>query len=122
MFPSQVGTPSDASHVRRSFRPVVEGAGLNPGEWTPRERSRLAPDAAPLVAVDTGRYSRRRLKETQVTQMSRPIMCAKCDGAGFAALIGPLYVKCRRCKGEGEIDSFGARVWWLIRVLLSQKG
>jgi integrase len=37
VFPSQVGTPSDASHVRRSFRRVVEAAGLNPGEWTPRE-------------------------------------------------------------------------------------
>ena len=37
MFPSQVETPSDASHVRRSFRRVVEAAGLNPGEWTPRE-------------------------------------------------------------------------------------
>jgi integrase len=31
VFPSQVGTPSDASHVRRSFRRVVEAAGLNPG-------------------------------------------------------------------------------------------
>jgi integrase len=37
VFPSQVGTPSDASHIRRSFRRVVEAAGLNPGEWTPRE-------------------------------------------------------------------------------------
>jgi integrase len=37
VFPSQVGTPSDASHIRRSFRRVVETAGLNPGEWTPRE-------------------------------------------------------------------------------------
>jgi integrase len=30
-------TPSDASHVRRSFRRVVQAAGLDPGEWTPRE-------------------------------------------------------------------------------------
>jgi integrase len=37
VFPSQVGTPSDASHIRRSFRRVVQAAGLNPGEWTPRE-------------------------------------------------------------------------------------
>jgi integrase len=37
VFPSRVGTPSDASHVRRSFRRVVEAAGLNPGQWTPRE-------------------------------------------------------------------------------------
>jgi integrase len=37
VFPSQVGTPPDASHIRRSFRRVVEAAGLNSGEWTPRE-------------------------------------------------------------------------------------
>jgi len=37
VFPSRVGTPSDASHVRRSFRRVVEAAGLDPAEWTPRE-------------------------------------------------------------------------------------
>lgn len=37
VFPSRVGTPSDPSHVRRSFRRVVLAAGLDPGEWTPRE-------------------------------------------------------------------------------------
>jgi integrase len=37
VFPSQVGTPADASHVRRSFRRVVAAAGLNPDDWTPRE-------------------------------------------------------------------------------------
>jgi integrase len=34
---SSLPEPSDASHIRRSFRRVVEVAGLNPGEWTPRE-------------------------------------------------------------------------------------
>ena len=37
MFPSQAGTPADASHVRRSFRKVTATAGLDPSEWTPRE-------------------------------------------------------------------------------------
>jgi integrase len=37
VFPSQVGTPADASHVRRSFRRVVEAAGLDSRKWTPRE-------------------------------------------------------------------------------------
>lgn len=37
VFPSRVGTPADASHVRRSFRKVVAAAGLTSGEWTPRE-------------------------------------------------------------------------------------
>jgi integrase len=37
VFPSQVGTPADASHVRRSFRKVAEAAGLDPNDWTPCE-------------------------------------------------------------------------------------
>jgi integrase len=37
VFPSRVGTPADASHVRRSFRKVVAAAGLDPHDWTPRE-------------------------------------------------------------------------------------
>ena len=37
VFPSRVGTPADASHVRRAFRRVVAAAGLDPQEWTPRE-------------------------------------------------------------------------------------
>ncbi len=37
VFPSQVGTRADASHIRRSFRKVVAAAGLDPGEWAPRE-------------------------------------------------------------------------------------
>jgi hypothetical protein len=34
VYPSRVGTPADASHVRRSFRRVVEAAGLDPAEWS----------------------------------------------------------------------------------------
>jgi integrase len=37
VFPSRVGTPWDASHVRREFRKVAEAAGLDPSVWTPRE-------------------------------------------------------------------------------------
>jgi integrase len=37
VFPSRVGTPADASHVRRSFCKVVAAAGLDSHEWTPRE-------------------------------------------------------------------------------------
>jgi integrase len=37
VFPSRVGTPADASHIRRSFRKVAEAAGLDSREWTPRE-------------------------------------------------------------------------------------
>jgi integrase len=37
VFPSRVGTPADASHIRRSFRKVVAAAGLDSHDWTPRE-------------------------------------------------------------------------------------
>ena len=38
VFASKVGTPLDASHVRRDFRRAIRGIdGLNPAGWTPRE-------------------------------------------------------------------------------------
>jgi integrase len=38
VFASKVGTPLDASHVRRDFRLAIKGVdGLDPAEWTPRE-------------------------------------------------------------------------------------
>jgi integrase len=37
VFASKVGTPLDAANVRRAFRRVVKGAGLDPADWTPRE-------------------------------------------------------------------------------------
>jgi integrase len=36
VFTSKVGTPLDASHVRRVFKDVCEAAGLG-RDWTPRE-------------------------------------------------------------------------------------
>jgi integrase len=36
VFASLVGTPLDASHVRRVFRPITKNAGLGEN-WTPRE-------------------------------------------------------------------------------------
>jgi integrase len=37
VFASRVGTELNPSNVRRAFRRVVAAAGLDPGEWTPRE-------------------------------------------------------------------------------------
>lgn len=37
MFSSAVGTELDAANVRRAFRKVVEKAGLEAKDWTPRE-------------------------------------------------------------------------------------
>ncbi len=37
VFASKVGTELDAHNVRRSFRAVLEKAGLDPKDWTPRE-------------------------------------------------------------------------------------
>jgi integrase len=36
VFASAVGTPLDASHVRRAFKRICEDAGIGP-DWTPRE-------------------------------------------------------------------------------------
>ncbi|MBC3194149.1 site-specific integrase [Pseudonocardia sp. C8] len=37
VFASETGTPLDAANVRRGFRTVLKAAGLDAGEWTPRE-------------------------------------------------------------------------------------
>jgi site-specific recombinase XerD len=37
VFTTSVGTALDAANVRRTFRRTVEAAGLDPGEWSPRE-------------------------------------------------------------------------------------
>jgi len=36
VFASRFGTPLDASHVRRAFKKICEGAGIG-SDWTPRE-------------------------------------------------------------------------------------
>ncbi len=36
VFASMVGTPLDASHVRRAFKKICDGAGIG-SDWTPRE-------------------------------------------------------------------------------------
>jgi integrase len=56
VFTSRVGTPLDASHVRRSFRAIVKAAGLVAAEWTPRELrhsfvSILSADGVPLETI-----------------------------------------------------------------------
>ena len=37
VFTTSVGTAQDAANVRRAFRRTVKAAGLDPGEWSPRE-------------------------------------------------------------------------------------
>ena len=37
MFASEVGTELDRHNVLRGFRRILEAAGLNPQDWTPRE-------------------------------------------------------------------------------------
>ena len=56
VFTSRAGTPMDAHNVRRDFRKVVTAAGLNAGEWTPRELrhsfvSLLSDDGMPIEHI-----------------------------------------------------------------------
>jgi integrase len=57
VFASKVGTPLDASHVRRDFRSALKGArGIDPAEWTPRELrhsfvSLLSDNGVPLEEI-----------------------------------------------------------------------
>jgi integrase len=37
VFPSAAGTELDRHNVLRAFRLVVRNAGMQPGDWTPRE-------------------------------------------------------------------------------------
>lgn len=37
VFTTRYGTPLDAANVRRGFRTILNQAGLDPTEWTPRE-------------------------------------------------------------------------------------
>ena len=80
MFPSRVGTPADAPHVRRSFRKVAEAAGLDPREWIPRELRHsfvsLLPDAdVPIEHVSrlVG-HSGTTTTETIYRKQIRPVM------------------------------------------------
>jgi site-specific recombinase XerD len=40
VFATRNGTEFEAGNLRRSFRRVFAAAGLDPGEWTPRELRR----------------------------------------------------------------------------------
>ena len=92
VFPSQVGTPADASHVRRSFRTVVEAAGLNPREWTPRELrhsfvSLLSDAGVPIEQISrlVG-HSGTTTTETIYRKQIRPVIT---DGADIMDRIFP---------------------------------
>lgn len=57
MFASKVGTPLDASHVRRDFRRALKDTkDVDPAEWTPREMrhsfvSLLSDSGVPLEEI-----------------------------------------------------------------------
>ena len=85
VFPSQVGTPADASHVRRSFRRVVETAGPDPSEWTPRELrhsflSLLSDDDVPIEHISrlVG-HSGTTTTETIYRKQIRPVIVHGAD-------------------------------------------
>jgi integrase len=85
VFPSRVGTPADASHVRHSFRKVVAAAGLDPREWTPRELrhsfvSLLSDADVPIERISrlVG-HSSTTTTETIYRKQIRPVMVQGAD-------------------------------------------
>ncbi|WP_439675682.1 site-specific integrase [Embleya sp. MST-111070] len=84
VFASSVGTPLDASHVRRDFRAIVKRAGLAP-EWTPRELrhsfvSLLSDHGIPLeVIARVVGHSSTATTEAVYRKQLRPVIT---EGAG----------------------------------------
>ena len=107
MFPSLVGTPADASHMRRSFRKVVESAGLDPGQWTPRELrhsfvSLLSDAGVPLEHISrlVG-HSGTTTTETVYRKQIRPVIL---EGADAMDRIFPDGKLAQLCVPNCDVD------------------
>jgi integrase len=80
VFASQVGSELDAANVRRAFRRVVKVAGLNPGEWTPRELrhsfvSLLSDSGVPIEAIaELCGHAGTRVTEAVYRHQLRPVL------------------------------------------------
>jgi integrase len=92
VLPSGVGTALGASHMRRSFRKVVDSAGLDPGQWTPRELrhsfvSLLSDAGVPVEHISrlVG-HSGTTTTETVYRRQLRPVLL---EGAGAMNRIFP---------------------------------
>lgn len=83
VFASAVGTPLDASNVRRAFRNVISDApGLDPAQWTPRELrhsfvSLLSDNGLPLKEISrlVG-HSSTAVTEAVYRKQIRPVLQA----------------------------------------------
>ena len=84
VFTSSIGSALDAANVRRAFRRVATGAGLAPGDWTPRELrhsfvSLLSDSGVSLEDIaDLCGHSGTRVTESVYRHQLRPILL---DGA-----------------------------------------
>lgn len=80
VFTTRVGTELDAANVRRSFRGVVQGAGLNPKSWTPRELrhsfvSLLSDAGVPIEDISRlAGHSGTTVTETVYRKQIRPVL------------------------------------------------
>jgi integrase len=81
VFASQVGTPLDASHVRRSFKAITIRAGLGP-DWAPRELrhsfvSIMSDHGVPLETIaDLVGHSSTAVTEEVYRHQLRPVITA----------------------------------------------
>jgi integrase len=84
VFTSSIGSALDAANVRRTFRRVAAGAGLDPADWTPRELrhsfvSLLSDSGVSLEDIaDLCGHSGTRVTESVYRHQLRPVLL---DGA-----------------------------------------
>lgn len=99
VFPSTIGTEQNPRNVARAFREVAAAAGLNGGEWTPRELrhsfvSLLSDSGMPLEHISRLMgHSGTAVTEMVYRQQIRPVME---EGATAMNLIFPVR------PGEGQ--------------------
>jgi integrase len=80
VFTSSIGSALDAANVRRTFRRVAAGAGLDPAEWTPRELrhsfvSLLSDSGVSLEDIaDLCGHSGTRVTESVYRHQLRPVL------------------------------------------------
>jgi integrase len=105
VFCTSSGTPLDSANVRRSFRALCKEAGLDAGEWTPREMrhsfvSLMSEAGVPLEAIArVVGHSSTKVTELVYRKQLRPVLTE--GTAAMEALFELPAANRKRSPGEG---------------------